>query len=67
MKKEKLFNIIGKTQDGGVETLMNPNDNDYFSRFIKASIEEAEEVEDVVNDIDYAIEQLKKAKATLKN
>jgi len=66
VKKEELFDTIGKSQDGGFDYLKQPNDNDYLGKFINSSIEEADEVLDVSRDIDYAIEQLKKAKATLK-
>ena len=63
MKKEELIKIIGKSQDGGVDVINNPNDKDNLSKLLKTSVEQADEIIDVVRDIDYAIAQLNKAKA----
>jgi len=63
MKKDELLDIIGESQDGGAKTLKEPNEVDFIGKFINNSIEDADEVIDVLRDIEYAIDQLNKAKA----
>ena len=39
MKKEELVNVIGKSQDGGVDGINNPNEKDSLGKLLKISVE----------------------------
>lgn len=61
--KDQIIKAIGETQDGGAKTLRDPKDNDFLSQLIKSIVDGAEEVDGVIRDMDYALDQIQKAKA----
>jgi hypothetical protein len=65
--KKELIDSVDRTQESGAETVGNPAELDFLGKFIKSSIDDAKTVSSVVDDIDYAIDQLQKAKSELSN
>lgn len=70
MKKEDLIKEISETQDGKALTKTNHLDEDFISRYILKSVDEATtkggvDLEDVETDLSYAIRELTRAKAAV--
>ena len=62
MKKSELLKQLGETQDG-----KRLHDNDAISDVIREAVSEADDIFDVDAKLEYAINQLTKAKAKLKD
>ena len=65
MLKSEIYEVLAKRQDCNAKTLQNPSEHDYLSKYFKKTVDDAESVEDIKNDLNYAISMLQNSLSEL--
>ena len=65
MNKEEIYQVLAEKQDCNAKTLKEPKEDDHLSQYFKASVESANDIDELESQLKYAEEMLKRARTQL--